>query len=74
MQGTTKVINQLREEGYQISPGYLQYLLRERILSPPKERFLGSYVWGEEDIERLRRVLQHRSRLKVTEVQNDHNF
>jgi hypothetical protein len=59
---TREVIDRLRDEGYSVSPGYLQYLLRERILRAPSERFGGAYVWREPDIERLRSVLKRRER------------
>lgn len=62
MRRTREVIDRLRNEGYAVSPGYVQYLLRERILRPPSERFGGAYVWQEPDIERLRSVLRRRRR------------
>ena len=62
MHRTREVIDRLRNEGYSVSPGYLQYLLRERILRAPSERFGGAYVWRELDIERLRSVLKRRER------------
>ncbi|MFO7958725.1 MAG: hypothetical protein R6V05_14760 [Candidatus Brocadiia bacterium] len=62
MHRTREVIDRLRDEGYSVSPGYLQYLLRERILRAPSERFAGAYVWREPDIDRLRSVLKRRER------------
>jgi hypothetical protein len=62
MHRTSQVIDRLRREGYAVSPGYLQYLLRERILRAPSERFAGAYVWRENDFERLRQVLRRRGR------------
>jgi hypothetical protein len=59
---TREVIDRLQNEDYAVSPGYLQYLLRERILCPPSERFGGAYIWQESDIERLRSVLRRRGR------------
>ena len=62
MVGTTQMLEQLRGEGYQVSPGYLQYLLREGLLTAPQKVFCGIYVWGPSDVSRLQSLLRRRGR------------
>ncbi len=62
MIGTTEMLDCLRREGYAASAGYLQYLLRDRVLRPPARKIGGSFVWEPEDVERLRPALRGRGR------------
>lgn len=62
MQGTADVVRQLRREGFELSFGYLQYLVREGLFGPPQERVGVVFVWSEPDIQRLRSVLVRRGR------------
>ena len=62
MQGTSEVLDRLRAEGFEVSVGYLQYLLRERIIPAPQQRVGSAFVWEDEDEQRLRRELIKRGR------------
>ncbi len=62
MLGTTAMLDQLRGEGYTVSAGYLQYLLRERTLAPPAARIAGVFIWEPADVDRVRRALRRRGR------------
>ena len=62
MHGTTDVLDRLRGEGFQVSVGYLQYLLRERVVVPPAERVSSIFVWEEADVQRLKSELLRRGR------------
>ena len=62
MQGTTEVLDGLRAEGFLVSVGYLQYLLRERIIPSPKIRVGSAFAWEEEEVARLRAELLRRGR------------
>jgi len=62
MLGTTDVLDQLREDGFRVSAGYLRFLFRERILAPPLQRVGGVFAWDETDAERLRSLLLRRGR------------
>ena len=59
---TRDVLGRLRRAGYRVSPGYLQYLLREGIVAPPETTFGRALVWEEPDIDRLRWALERRGR------------
>ncbi len=58
---TGAVIATLRQEGFDLTPGYLDYVLRERHLIPPERNGVG-YVWEKADVDRLRSVLRRRGR------------
>jgi len=60
--GTTDVLDKLREEGFIVTVGYLNYLLRERIVATPEKRVGGVLLWEEADIDRLKYALQRRGR------------
>lgn len=62
MLGTSDILDRLRSQGYRVSVGYLQYLLRERIVPTPEERVGGVLVWEEADIDRLKHTLIRRNR------------
>ena len=62
MQGTSEVLDRLRAEGFEVSVGYLQYLLRERVIPTPAARIGGVFVWSPADEERLRGELIRRGR------------
>jgi len=58
---TGRLLEILRSEGFNCTPTYLNYLVRDRIVPEP-ERFGLSFVWGEGDVDRLKRVLRARGR------------
>lgn len=58
---TSDVVTRLNGQGFDVSPGYISYVLREGILHPP-ERCLGRLHWAEADIDRLRSLLKRRGR------------
>ena len=62
MKGTTTVVDELRAEGYEVNCGYVQYLLRDRILVAPEKGPGGLLIWAQADIERLKATLRRRSR------------
>ena len=62
MLGTSDVLDRLRVEGFDVSAGYLQYLIRERIFEPPAQRIGGAYAWEDADVRRLRSLLVRRGR------------
>lgn len=59
---TEQVICQLEAEGFDVTWGYIQFLMRERHLKPP-ERVGRALIWGQQDIERLKILLRKRGRL-----------
>ena len=60
--GTRDLVDEMREQGYQVTRGYVQALIRERHLPPPEKVPGGAYVWGDGDIYRLRGILRRRGR------------
>ena len=58
---TGEMIEVLRTEGFNITPAYLDFLLRERHFLPPVKTAAG-YEWGAPDLARLRSVLRRRNR------------
>jgi len=62
MDGTTSVVDKLRLEGFSVNAGYVQYLLRDRILHCPAKGPGGVLVWHESDVARLRSELRRRGR------------
>jgi len=62
MDGTADVIDGLRDDGYDVTAGYVQYLIRERVLPAPERRVGGVFVWSEPEVQRLRVVLCRRGR------------
>lgn len=61
MQGTSEVVDMLRAEGFDVYPGYVQSLIRERVLPAP-DKFSGLFIWREPDVDRLRSELRRRDR------------
>jgi len=59
---TSDVIRRLRSEGYDITPGYLDFLFRERHLPRPPPKDGPHLRWAKADMDRLRSVLKHRGR------------
>jgi hypothetical protein len=59
---TVGVVDMLRAEGFQVSPSYVAWALRERHIAPPDNRIGLAYSWAEGDIERLRSFLRRRDR------------
>ena len=62
MLGTSEMLDKLREEGYRVSMGYLQYLLRERFVEPPTQKIGGNFVWTEQHVEDVRTILERKGR------------
>ena len=65
---TSGVVDRLRGEGWQITVGYLAYLLRECPLLRPETRAGQLYLWQPADIERLKVALRDRGRGPVPRV------
>ena len=58
---TSEVIKSLSEEGFEVTPGYLDFLFRERYLPKPSKS--GPCLdWEPVDVDRLRSVLRRRGR------------
>lgn len=60
--GTTEVVRQLKRLGYELTPAYVNYLMREGILPQPPKGPGGVLCWGQADIDRLRSILRRRGR------------
>ena len=58
---TGEVVAVMRAEGFELTPGYLDFLIRERHVPPP-ERNRAGYIWAKADIDRLRGALRRRGR------------
>ena len=59
---TSELVDQLRKEGYRVTTGYLQFLLREHPVLKPAGKLGPLYVWEPADIERLKAALVERGR------------
>ena len=60
-QPTADVVYALRDEGFDVSCGYVSYVLRERLVALPQK--VGAiWLWGEADVDRLRGLLRRRGR------------
>lgn len=64
---TEQVIRQLEGEGFDVTWGYIQFLMRERHLKPP-ERVGRALIWHSQDVERLKILLRKRGRLPHSTV------
>lgn len=62
MQGTTKVVKMLVGEGFEVSPNYVAFLIRENIIPAPEKGVADFFVWSNADIARLRSALMRRGR------------
>ncbi len=62
MIGTTWVIDALRQEGFEVSPTYVEWLLRERVIAAPQKGPGGVRIWQPQDVERLKSELIRRGR------------
>ena len=62
MRGTADVNDALYANGFDVYPGYIQSLIRERVLPPPEKGPGGAFIWSEADIDRLRSILRRRGR------------
>ena len=67
MQATSDVVRSLQNEGYDVSCGYVSYVIRERIIALPR-KVGGIWLWDESDIDRLRSELRRRGRGPVEPV------
>jgi len=61
-EGTTAVIDRLRSQGYEVSTGYVQWLLRDRIIASPIKGPGGVLLWRPADAARLQAELIRRGR------------
>lgn len=61
-EGTTAVIDRLRSQGYDVSVGYVQWLLRDRIIATPMKGPGGVLLWRPGDVRRLQDELARRGR------------
>ena len=62
MIGTSGVVDHLRSQGWDLSPGYVHSLIRERVLPAPELGPGRVYIWTQADIDRLVSVLRRRGR------------
>jgi len=62
MLGTLNVVDDLRREGFCVNLGYVQYLLRERVVPMPEKAPGGALVWEPFHIDRLKAELRRRGR------------
>ena len=62
MLGTRNVIQRLRREGYDVSCGYVMYVLRDGLMPPPQKGPANVFLWTDIDVARLRRILAKRGR------------
>lgn len=67
MKSTKEMIDNLKEQGYDISEPYLNSLLRTEAIPPP-EKFGHIYAWSPSDIDRLKSVLRRRQRFSPSQV------
>lgn len=58
---TGEVVSAMRAEGFDLTPGYLDFLIRERHLHRPGCDAAG-YVWTDPDVQRLKSILCRRNR------------
>jgi hypothetical protein len=59
---TSELVDRLGAEGFQITAGYLSYLLRECPVLKPESRVSSLYLWQPADVERLKGALKDRHR------------
>lgn len=59
---TSELVDRLRAEGFQVTAGYLSYLLRECPILKPESRVSSLYLWQPADVERLKAALAERGR------------
>ena len=65
---TSEVVGRLRAEGFQVTSGYLGYLLRECPILRPATRVGCLFVWQPADVERLKAALTERRRIPIPQV------
>ena len=61
-EGTTSVVDGLRSQGYDVTVGYVQWLLRDRIIAAPMKGPGGVLLWRPGDVARLQAELVRRGR------------
>ena len=66
MEGTKKLVDRLRSEGFAVSPSYISYLVREGILPPPEQGIARAWFWSPADVGRLKSILLRRGRRPST--------
>ena len=58
---TGEVVSALQAEGFDLTPGYLGFLIRERhVFQPARDK--AGYLWEVADLDRLRGALRRRGR------------
>jgi hypothetical protein len=67
---SSDLVAQLQSEGFQVTAGYLSYLLREHTVLRPDERLSGLFVWSPADVDRLKAALRERDRGPVLRPQD----
>lgn|GEM_PF-3969482 len=65
---TSELVERLRSEGYQVTSGYLGYLLRECPILRPETRVGLLFVWQPADVARLKAALTERGRSPAPQV------
>ena len=61
MRSTAQIVDDLRNDGYDVSCGYVAYILRERVIALPQE-IGGIWLWEQADVDRLCGELRRRGR------------
>ena len=62
MIGTSALVDRLRDEGFEVYPGYVHSLVRERAIAPPPKGPGCAFIWQPADVDRLRYELARRGR------------
>ena len=70
MKVTREVCADLRAQGFEVSPSYVDFLTREGHLPEPA-KFNGVRVWDRDHIEFLESALRRRGRWHPTKAQAD---
>lgn len=60
--GTSEINDTLSAQGFDVYPGYIQSLIRERVLPAPEKGPGGAFFWHDADVDRLKSILRRRGR------------
>ena len=64
---TSRVIDRLRAEGYQVTSSYVEFLRRERHIPEP-DRVGNALCWSQSDVDALEAELRRRGRYRPVAV------
>lgn len=62
MRSTTEVVDELRTDGFRVTPGYIAWVLRDRHIPEPEQKLGNAFIWTEADVDRLRSFLRRQGR------------